>query len=116
MKLNVLRHNLIADIVCDPVEEGGYGSEAVRDAGLAAGGADEGGDTDEVAALVDERTARVATADTLAVTRVDANLEKGDITRLVMRYGFHLNDFTNSVNVPLFQNPSHHKQLRRHRR
>ena len=84
MKLNVLRHNLIADIVCDPVEEGGYGSEAVRDAGLAAGGADEGGDTDEVAALVDERTARVATADTLAVTRVDANLEKGDITRLVM--------------------------------
>ena len=82
MKLNdVLSHNLIfADIVGDPVEEGGHGGEAVRDAGLAAGGADEGGDANEVAALVDERAARVTTADTLAVTRVDANLEKGYIT------------------------------------
>ena len=79
MKLNdVLSHNLIfADIVGDPVEEGGHGGEAVRDAGLAAGGADERGDTDEVVALVDGRAARVATADTLAVTRVDANLEIG---------------------------------------
>ena len=46
MKLNdVLSHNLIfADIVGDPVEEGGHGGEAVRDAGFAAGRADEGGD------------------------------------------------------------------------
>ena len=82
MKLNdVLSHNLIfADIVGDPVEEGGHGGEAVWDAGLAAGGADEGGDADEVAALVDERAARVTAADTLAVTRVDANLEKGYIS------------------------------------
>ena len=81
MKLNdVLSHNLIfADIVGDPVEEGGHGGEAVREAGLAAGGS-EGGDADEFAALVDERAARVTTADTLAVTRVDANLEKGYIT------------------------------------
>ena len=85
MKLNdVLSHNLIfADIVGDPVEEGGHGGEAVRDARLAAGGADEGCDADEVAALVDERAARVTTADTLAVTRVDANLEKGYITSFV---------------------------------
>ena len=112
MKLNdVLSHNLIfADIVGDPVEEGGHGGEAVWDAGLAAGGADEGGDADEVAALVDERAARVTAADTLAVTRVDANLEKGYKTSLVERNGF---DFTNLLNVPSFQNPSHHKQLRR---
>ena len=109
MKLNVLIHNLIADIVGDPVEEGGHGGEAVRDAGLAAGGADEGGDADEVAALVDERAARVATADALAVTRVDANLEKGYLRSFVGRYGFRFM----SLLLPLFQNPSHRKQLRR---
>ena len=92
MKLNdVLSHNLIfADIVGDPVEEGGHGGEAVRDAGLAASGADEGGDAHEVAALVDERATRVTTADTLAVTRVDANLKKRYMRSVVERYGFHL--------------------------
>ena len=59
LKLNdVLSHNLIfADIVGDPVEEGGHGGEAVRDAGLAAGGVEEGGNADEVPALVNERAA-----------------------------------------------------------
>ena len=76
MKLTVLSHNLIADIVGDPVEEGGHSGEAVRDAGLAAGGVEEGGDANEVPALVNERATRVTTADTLAVPRVDANLKK----------------------------------------
>ena len=90
MKLTVLSHNLIADIVSDPVEEGGHGGEAVRDAGLAAGGADEGGDAHEVAALVDERATRITKADTLAVTRVDANLKKRYMRSVVERYGFYL--------------------------
>ena len=60
----------------DPVEEGRHSSEAVRDAGFAAGRADEGGDADEGAALVDEGAAGVAAANALAVARVDADLKQ----------------------------------------
>ena len=70
----VLKHDLRAPIFGNPVKEGGHGGEAVRDARFASSWADKGGDANEVAALIDERATRVATADTLAVTRVDANL------------------------------------------
>ena len=74
-----LKHHLRADIIGYPIKEGGHSGEAVRDSRLAAGRADERGNADEVATLVDEWTAWVTAADSLAVTWVDTNLKRNSL-------------------------------------